>query len=380
MKDCDILILTAAFGSGHLTTAKAVQEHLMAHDQTLNINIVDFYKLTSPHLSKGLYSLYKFLVNNGIPIYNYYYYKKDEHPSLIETEKSFSQILRKLSEYLEDTKPQMIISTFPGCSGYVSRYKKESGNKVPLVTCVTDAVAANEWLHDYTDLYIVASAEIKEALISKRIPADNISVSVPVRRQFFSSYDRSKLRTELNVKPDETLLLFMGGGSGLLPSEDNFYEELQNLPDTKSFLLTGSNSTLYNQLAKYNQSPNITVLGFIENIAEYMQAADLLITKPGGITIYEALCSGLPLLIYRPVVGQEIENSRFINKNNLGIITHSTQELVETLHNLTHNKGTVLALRRNVSNFRFSLDLNPIDEVLWNYYQTSALRKLNVFI
>ena len=119
-------------------------------------------------------------------------------------------------------------------------------------------------------------------------------------------------------------LLVMGGGLGLMPRKDSFYEALNALPNTDTTIITGRNQKLYDRLAgKY---PHIEVVGFTDRVYEYMAQADLVLTKPGGITLFESIFSELPMLAWEPFLEQEKLNARFLVKRGLGRVAAKEPE------------------------------------------------------
>ena len=195
----------------------------------------------------------------------------------------------RLEELLADRQPDAVIATHPICARMMSRWKKETGSALPLITCVTDLSSHSEWIHKGTDCYLVGSEEIKEKLAAKGVDREIICVTgIPVRLEF--------KRPGRRRADGQRRLLIMGGGLGLMPRKDSFYEALNALPNVRTTIITGSNQKLYDRLAgKY---PNIEVLGFTDRVYEYMAASDLVLTKPGGITMFESIFSELPILVW----------------------------------------------------------------------------------
>lgn len=116
----------------------------------------------------------------------------------------------------------------------------------------------------------------------------------------------------------------MGGGLGLMPRKDSFYEALNALPGVHTTILTGKNQKLYDRLAgKYE---NIEVVAFTDRVYEYMGRAHLMLSKPGGITTFEAIAAQLPMLAWEPFLEQERENARFLVAHGLGRVVPKDEE------------------------------------------------------
>lgn len=168
-------------------------------------------------------------------------------------------------------------------------------------------------------------------MIIKGVPEDAIFVTgIPIRNKFLNRIDQNTLRSQLGYPPDDKIILIMGGGLGLLPTEDEFYRWLIAQEKVQVVVLTSKNKKLYQRLKSMN-APNMRVYGFCEQVIEYMKIGDVLIGKSGGITLYEAIASNLPMIVFQPKLGQEIENSRFIVNKGIGYIANNYQELKSTI-------------------------------------------------
>lgn len=304
----NILILTGKFGNGHWSASLSLREQLLAEDPTSTVEIKDFFAYALEGGAEAVYKGFSLLVTHGSAIYNTCYNLtqnwKRQGPDLLAG--LFSD---KLSQLLDEQSPDLLIATHPFCAQVVSAYKAERGSTLPLLTCVTDLSSHSEWLADGTDGYLVGSPLIREALIAKGVNPDAIVVTgIPVRAAFKSG---RSLATD-----GRRHLLIMGGGLGLMPKEDSFYQALNQLPNTRVTILTGSNHRLYHQL--HGQYENLEIVAFTDRVADYMTSADLLLSKPGGITLFEAIFAELPILAWAPFLQQEINNARFLLRAGIG--------------------------------------------------------------
>lgn len=148
----DILILTAGFGTGHLSASLGIKEHILKIDPLVNIEILDVFQMLTPRLSKIMYKGYNILVKKNTRLYNYYHYKDNEKLGFDNR-----YILNKLNKYILDIKPKLIISTFPVVFQYISKIKSTYGLSASFVTCITDVVNGWEWITSNCDKYFVAT-------------------------------------------------------------------------------------------------------------------------------------------------------------------------------------------------------------------------------
>ena len=307
----EILILTGKFGMGHWSAALSIQEQLEREGH--QAQVVDFFAYALPETAPALYRGFNLLVTYGGGIYNLFHRMKRNAEGEVPLA---SQFTRRLAGLLAVTRPDVVVSTHPVCSGVVARYKAERTSALPLVTCVTDITSHSEWTHPGTDRYLVAGEDVKTALVRKGVDAERVTVTgIPVRAQFSS---------ELRRMDGPRQLLIMGGGLGLMPRKDSFYEALNALPGVHTTILTGKNQKLYDRLAgKYE---NIEVVAFTDRVYEYMGRAHLMLSKPGGITTFEAIAAQLPMLAWEPFLEQERENARFLVAHGLGRVVPKDEE------------------------------------------------------
>lgn len=153
---CDVLILTANFGTGHVAVSNTIKAQLLKKAPELDVHIIDVYKMLHPTGYKAIYRSYEMLVRKFPYFYNQYYYGKEWFKPLKRMDTLSKISIKRLHRYLEETKPSVIISTFPGCTGYMAQYKKRYHSSLPLLTCITDAVCNNEWIYEACEGYFVA--------------------------------------------------------------------------------------------------------------------------------------------------------------------------------------------------------------------------------
>lgn len=290
-----ILILTGKFGMGHIKAAEAIKEELTPC-QALDIEIIDWIEYMTPLCAKYIYGSYSALIRRSTVFYNLHY-KSSENRSI--TQKPNLACYIRMNQLIHDKQPDLIISVLAYASKAVSYYKALSGSPIPLITCVTDITAHSEWINNHTNAYAVGSEEVRQSLVRKGIPKEQIYVTgIPVRQRFKNG------ESERNSRPK---ILLMGGGLGLLPKRLDFYQHLSEKIPADMTLITGKNEKLYRKLH-----------GRFKNIEAYFLRSDLVITKPGGITTFEAIYSETPILALNPTMRQEKYNAEFITKHEIG--------------------------------------------------------------
>ena len=311
-----IVILTGKFGMGHIKAAEAIKEELteqMRSANELDIEIIDWISYLTPHCAKYIYGSYSALIRRSTVFYNLHYKLSENRPV---TQKPDLACYIRMNQLIREKQPDLIISVLAYASKAVSYYKALSGSSIPLITCVTDITGHSEWINDHTNAYAVGSKDVRQSFIKKGIHENQIYITgIPVRRSFYTQTPPKNTNEKLsgNLRPK---ILLMGGGLGLLPKRLDFYRQLNDLVPAKITLITGKNEKLFYQL--YRRFENIEVLGYVRNIEKYFLRSDLVITKPGGITTFEAIFSETPILALNPTMHQEKYNAEFITKHKIG--------------------------------------------------------------
>lgn len=345
----NILILTGKFGFGHNSAALSIKEKIESEHPDYNIKIVDFLDYMFPYASKIIYKGFNFLVNRCSGIYNILNSIASKN-SGVPLKKV---LVKKIDNLLFDNNTDLIISVLPICSQYIDAYKKITKSKIPLNTFITDVYVHNEWIAEITDKYFVPSIETKLDLINKNVDKDKIIISgIPVKQTFFKD---NKI---INKKKK---ILIMGGGLGLIPQIDIFLKELDNNKNISVTVITGSNKKLFNKIK--NEFPNIEVLGFTNKVAKYMNEADLIITKAGGITLFESINSLTPMFIIKPFLMQEIGNANYIVDNKIGeVVWQNKENVYNKIINLLNNQERLKEMQINMKKIKSSFSKTNINE------------------
>ncbi|GEM_PF-25906 len=311
MKEVDnkktALIITGKFGMGHVSAANAIKEELLEMNRDMNIEIVDFIEYLFPHINSYIYSTINYVTRRFNRVYNLI--NKIDENSTVEVMGGW--LSGKIDYLVKLHDPEVIISTWPVGARYIGCYKQKNGCEIPFVTCITDIKAHREWVSECTDAYLVGDRSTAEELMAYGVSEECIFIGgIPVRQKF--DIPREKRST------GQKEVLIMGGGLGLIIDSDRLLSLLAGLEDIHITVITGDNKKLYNDIR--NKYPDVTVMGFIDNVDDYMRAADILITKAGGITVFEAIHSETPLLLFKPFLSQEEGNTDFVLRNNIGML------------------------------------------------------------
>lgn len=344
----DVLILTSAFGNGHDSVASAIREQLLEEQPNLRITTEDIMEISTPKVKNVFFDIYTLLTRSHPSIYNFFYKIKKDIPNNSMDEILYNIYLKRVGDYIEACSPKLIVSTFPLCSGFVSKVKEKYGIDVPLITAITDVVDSWEWIHNKTDMYFVPCRHVGEKLILKGIEQEKIRITgIPVKKEF--------LNVERNDKNFRQVLI-MGGAMDKLGLNSAVLAQLNEIPNTKTIVVTGKNKELYTRLTRGGEFDNVEVMGYTKDVARLMDESDLVVTKPGGVTLFEAINKGIPVILKSSMVGQEEENVNFIKTAGIGILIEGESSLYNQVESALNDPDSLMNLRRNIEEIKTEME------------------------
>lgn len=348
-----ILILSEEFGSGHERAAIAIKKGLELVAPGAQVSIINFFKYFQPQLSKMTLKLYLKSLHLRPEIWGYLY-EKDRNNREITLAKKVFQIAASyvLREIVEQKKPDAIICTHPFPCIAASRLKSK-GLNVPLVAVITDFDVHGFWVNEYVDSYIVANEFLKKTLVEFGIPSQSVyPTGIPIDPAFDKFIDKKDVKRRLGFNDELPLILTTGGGFGLNCIDNNTLNSLSS-DCIQIAVICGSNVSNRKKLEDiYRRFKNIKIYGFINNMWDYMSAADLLVTKPGGLTMAEALVKGLPTIIYNPLPGQEERNAIFFIKNGVAKRARNQEQLHGLVPKLINDTEKLMKMRKKAESLK----------------------------
>ena len=151
-----------------------------------------------------------------------------------------------------------------------------------------------------------------------------------------------------------------GGGFGIIPEDKDFYAKLSKIPNTHYIIISGHNKKLYNSLKQNINFENISILGYSDKIYEILSKSDILITKPGGITLFEAIMLELPCLLLKPKLGQEIENCKFVADAKIGYIVNNADDIIRSINKMRENKKIIKHCKYNMKLIKDNINIDKL--------------------
>ena len=297
-----ILILSASIGSGHTKAAQSLQKIFGQSAQVVDFMAREISTLN--WLTKKFYlAALKFIPD----LYDRIYKFADGRKVGVSTRFATSALMYlPFARLLKKFQPDVVICTHPFPEAAASLWKflhAKSAENFFLATVLTDYSLHEIWIYGEVDAYFVATEEMRRELISHCHAGQKIfATGIPIGSEFSAVKKISATRTTI---------LIMGGGLGLGSIEETLSElEKISLP-LKIIVVAGQNEKLLARLKRLQIRHELEVLGFVSDVQNLMAAADLLITKPGALTMSEAFAVGLPLILHAPIPGPEALNAAY---------------------------------------------------------------------
>jgi processive 1,2-diacylglycerol beta-glucosyltransferase len=232
--------------------------------------------------------------------------------------------------------PQALVCTQAVPCTVFAAEKRRGTITVPLIAVVTDFAIHSYWVHKEVDLYCVASEEARRDLIRYGIDAARIVVTgIPISPKFLKPRRKEQVRARLGLDTRRATALIMGGSQGMGPLQETLHK-LEDL-NLQCLVATGLNRELYRMLKKtHGRDKRMRIFGYTRRIHMLMEAADVLITKPGGLTTSEALAKNLPMVLTNPIPGQEERNARYLERQGVAVPADSPEEIAARVQALLH--------------------------------------------
>ncbi|MEA2687732.1 MAG: processive 1,2-diacylglycerol beta-glucosyltransferase [Candidatus Eremiobacteraeota bacterium] len=354
-----VLFLSARVGEGHRAAADAVRVRLAARG--IRGEVVDSYRYAASLFSKVVSDGYIGMVRTIPQVYGFIYDRAERATAAGGFRVWASEFTaRNLRGVMERLKPSAVVCTHAFPCGVMAAYKRLYDPALPVMGIVTDFVVHPFWIYKNVDAYAVATPEIRAALIGRGIDPERIGVDgIPVDQRFGAPpADRGALREQLGLPRDAAVALVMGGGLGLGPVAATVRALARTaLPERGSagpvipVVIVGKNKRLQHRLAEEarRDGADVRVLGFVENVFDWMHAADVLVTKPGGLTTSEALAARVPLVLLRPLPGQEERNARYLVSRGAALRARASGDLVRVVDSVLTEESVARRLRENAA-------------------------------
>jgi len=314
-----ILVLSVSAGAGHVRAAEAVCSAARASQPAVRATHLDLLTLV-PRDFRKLYAEQYIRLIEKLPQLWSWLYSNSDRPSRNSIPGRLKRAIehlntRKLDAEIARLKPDAILCTHFLPAELLSRRRAAGKTLPPVWVQVTDFDVHALWVHPHVDRYCVANEEVAFRLADRGVARERISVTgIPVMPQFAEPLDRASCARELGIAPGRFTVLMMAGGAGVGSLDELARRLLRLRGELQLVALAGRNAALLERLQGLaREHPGrLFPLGFTTTVERVMTAADLVVTKPGGLSVSECLAKGRPMLLVSPIPGQEERNADYL--------------------------------------------------------------------
>lgn len=348
-----LLLLSVSAGAGHARAAEALRVAAEAHygAEALHLDVMD-------HVTTAFRKLYT----------DYYLRLVDKYPAL------WAQLYRITNETPADAPgarlrrgierlnardlrkaiaafaPDIVICTHFLPAELLLRERERGRLDAPVWVQVTDFDLHALWEVPRMAGYFAASDEVAYRMRARGLPADRVHVTgIPIMPAFGQAPDRAECARELGLDPAKPTLLLMGGGAGVGALDEAAATLLALDVDFQLIALAGRNAAMLEKLQALAQRHpgRLFPHGYTNRIERLMGAADLAISKPGGLTTSECLALGLPMIVFAPIPGQEERNCDYLLEHGAALKAVDATALEYRVRQLVADPARLATMRAN---------------------------------
>lgn len=336
-----IVLMYISEVSGHRNAALAIERAIRILEPQSEITNINAFNYTNPIAEKVVNSIYMGIIKVAPKFWDYLY----DNPKIVKRVEKTKQNIHKanspkLKQLFDRLKPDVVVCTQAFPCGMVADYKKTYESDLPLVAVLTDFTPHSYWIYDQVNLYITPSEDVSLRLIKKGVCVDKIkALGIPFDHKFNAPLEKERVFHKYKLSSELPTILIMGGGQGLGPIK-TIVRSLEKVDRRiQEIVVTGTNKKLYRSLKrkikKYKQK--ILLFEYAQHINELMFISDIVISKPGGVTTAEVLAKGKPMIIVKPLPGQEASNTAYLTEKGAALKVGRPRKINLAVNDLLKN-------------------------------------------
>lgn len=337
-----ILILSCSTGGGHNAAGKAVQERLEyeGHEAVM----LDPFTLSGEHTAKAIGNGYIWVAKHVPDFFGFLYKVAGRISSFRHKSPVYyanTLMVKHLKAYLDDNSFDAIVMPHLYPAEMVTCMKRRHMTLPPTVAVATDYTCIPFWEETECDYYIVPHKDLLEENISRGLPEEKLyPFGIPVGMAFSEVHDKLHAKARLHLPIDKPVFLVMSGSMGFGKMHLFVFELTRKLiNDEQLIIICGNNKKMYHILKRtYRRNKNVHITGYTDHVSQYMDASDVIFTKPGGLTSTEALVKNIPIVHTAAIPGCETKNSDFFVSRGLSLASEHVHIQVSQGITLVENK------------------------------------------
>jgi processive 1,2-diacylglycerol beta-glucosyltransferase len=337
-----------------MRAAEAVEAGCRVRYPRAHVEHVDVLTLTPSGFRKVYADAYLDMVNRAPELMGLLYDRTNRPPGGGAADRARLEIeklnTRKIAALARDFKPDVIVHTHFLPAEILAHEQKRGRLAAPQVVVVTDFDVHRFWCCPGAERYFVAREDNKVHLAALGEPAERVRITgIPILPAFGATADVPALRRKHKIDTSKPVLLVLCGGFGVGPVEGLVEALWASVRGAQMAIVTGRNEELRVRLevAAKKASVPTHVLGFTQEMHEWMALASLVVTKPGGLTTSEALACGLPMVVANAIPGQETRNATMLFEEGAAISGENPYTIGPRVARLLATPARVAAMAKN---------------------------------
>ncbi len=345
-----VAILTLRVGAGHVRAGEAIQRSFDDGGDNVEVRMLDAIEHSRPWFLRLYVQSYWWMLRNAPGLWRRLFERRQRkrHRSTAPDwvfRHGCAPVLRLLKAFA----PHLVIATEIGAAEIAALGRREGWFAAPVLAVQTDLQTEPPWVQREIDVFCVGSEEAKSQLIAWGILPNRIVVcGIPIDPAFSLPFERAEILKALGLDARRPVVLVMGGGMGPMPLEEVIQSlELCGLP-LQVLGVAGHDHAMRVHLdaLRGKIALDLHVFGWTDNVPELMAAANLLITKPGGVTTAEAMAAGLPMVVTHPIPGPEERHIDILVRSGVAVYAHNAEEVPQTVFNLLSHPNQLAEMSR----------------------------------
>lgn len=360
-----VIVMHASVGSGHRSAANAVAQalELLRDDASLRegaacpdnlevrvLDVLDFGRIAIDGDKTA-----SMFIGPTRPIYDLTWRYTFTGRLLWGGGTAWSRIMfPSFTDYVRKCRPLAVVCTHITAANVAVGARMILQDDFPIVCVPTDYETEGLWPHRHSDLFCVANESMAETLRPRKVPEERILITgIPTRPAFRNVGDKAQGRERFGLPQDKRVVLALAGA--YLPTPyirfrdalDQMLPYLHRFKNTHLVIVAGADEEYAAHLRRECDElglSNATVLDYVEGMAELMAASDLVICKPGGLTVTECLCAKAPMILLGRAYGQENINVRMLTSAGAALHVTTARELVSAMGHVDSNPAIVEAM------------------------------------
>ena len=376
-----VLLITASVGAGHNQATKAILELLRQRSPQLGVDVIDSIDMV-PRFFRAYYAGGFAIAVSKLPrSYGVGFWISDrpQRPGRCLNERvrlwTERRMLRRLGEHLRANRYDLIVNMHFLTPPYITRLGRRGWELPPQWVVITDIEVHRFWYSEGVEHWFAPSEYSAAKLHRWGIPDGRVTVSgIPVHPKWTAPLDRSKILQEWRLPADKKIVLLAGGAEFTCgPVAKMARDIVEACPEAYVVVLGGRNKKLLADLASMPESPGRLVgVAFTDRVHELVEVCSIMVTKAGGITTTECLAKGTPMILMRPVPGQERGNAQYLASQGAAVVTRDFKSVTAELLRLLKDPEALAALAGNARRLDKPATETIVSEILRRVEMSSA--------